>query len=330
MPRKPIDKAQENDERTENAMTTATTTLTTFEIPFFELPPTMCKVYNDGGHYIATPYFPDERRRAPRGEYELQELREVFETLYAYTITAEMKRAETLDFLRDNLCHLFATAENLNDFITHEMKRKARCLHMRKSRFYRKANMNRWTYFVTFTYSDEKHTESEFRRKLRRCLCNLATRRKWRCMGVFERAPETGRLHFHALLYIPDGEMIGEITEKTDYSTKQHKMQTTHENDFFAERFGRNDFAELCAYDMPRTIGYILKYIGKTGERITYSRGIRGEIFKTIEGKDIVCEMRDFVLKYILFDSVINWERDIMHYKQKQMTFADISPHWLC
>lgn len=99
-------------------------------------------------------------------------------------------------------------------------------------------------------------------------------------MGVFERAPETGRLHFHALLYVPDGEMIGTITEKQDYSTKQHKMQTTHENDFFAERFGRNDFAELSAGELQHgnTIGYILKYIGKTGEKITYSRGIRGEI----------------------------------------------------
>lgn len=77
-------------------------------------------------------------------------------------------------------------------------------------------------------------------------------------MGVFERAPETGRLHFHALLYVLDGEMIGTITEKQDYSTKQHKMQTTHENDFFAERFGRNDFAELSAGELQHgnTIGY--------------------------------------------------------------------------
>lgn len=85
-------------------MTIATATPAPFEIPFFELPPTLCKVYNDGGHYIATPYFPEQRRRAPRGVYELYELREMFESLYAYTITAEMKRAETLEFLRDNLC----------------------------------------------------------------------------------------------------------------------------------------------------------------------------------------------------------------------------------
>ena len=37
-------------------------------------------------------------------------------------------------------------------------------------------------------------------------------------MGVFENAPETERLHFHALMYIPDGEMIGNIYEKKDYN----------------------------------------------------------------------------------------------------------------
>ncbi len=330
MPRKLLTRRKRTT-KGRKTMTTAITTPTPFEIPFFELPPTMCKVYNDGGHYIATPYFPNEHRHAPRGQYELQYEREMFETLYAYTITAGMKRAESLNFLRDNLCHLFDTAESLDDFITYEIKRKARCLHMRKLRFRRKANLNRWSYFVTFTYSDEKHSENDFRRKLRRCLYNLATRRKWRYMGVFERAPETGRLHFHGLLYVPDGEMIGEIFEKQDYSTKQHKMQTTHENDFFAEKFGRNDFREIDnAKAKGETIGYILKYLEKTGEKISYSRGIRGEIFKKINGNDIVCEMRDFVLKYVLFDNVISWERDIMHYKQKQMTFADISPHWLC
>ncbi len=151
-------------------------------------------------------------------------------------------------------------------------------------------------------------------------------------MGVFERAPETGRLHFHALLFVPNGEMIGNIEEKRDYSTKQKKMQITHENDFFAKTFGRNDFEELPFENGVHgsVLGYILKYIGKTGERITYSRGIRGEVCKMIAQDDIVCEMRDFVLKYILFDDVIDWERDIMYFKEEKNAFAEISPHWLC
>ena len=176
--------------------------------------------------------------------------------------------------------------------------------------------MNRWTHFVTITYSDEKHTETEFRAKLRKCLSNLHTRHKWRYMGVFERAPETGRLHFHALVYVPENEMIGTITEKQDYSTKQHKMQTTHENDFFLLRFGRNDFEEISLVELKHgnAVSYLLKYIEKTGEKITYSRGIPAELHTTIDNDDIASKIRNFVLKYVLFDDVIDWERDIQHY----------------
>lgn len=114
-------------------------------------------------------------------------------------------------------------------------------------------------------------------------------------MGVFERAPETGRLHFHALLFVPHGEMLGTITEKEDYSLKQHKMQTTHENSFFAKRFERNDFCEvdLNGIKYGNAVDYCLKYIEKTCERLTYSRGMPTEIYKEIEQKDMVCRMHD-------------------------------------
>ena len=145
-------------------------------------------------------------------------------------------------------------------------------------------------------------------------------------MGVFERAPETGRLHFHGLLYVPEGEMIGTITEKTDYSTAQGRMQTTHENDFFQKTFGRNDFEELSEMEMKhgQTLNYLLKYIGKTGERIVYSRGIPTEIYRKLDDNEIVTEMQDFVTKYILWDNVISWERDIMHYKPIQSSMIDL------
>ena len=146
-------------------------------------------------------------------------------------------------------------------------------------------------------------------------------------MGVFEYAPETGRLHFHGLLYVPSGQMIGKITEIKDYSTAQGKMQITHINSFFAEGFGRNDFEELNSMELKKgnTLNYLLKYIGKTGERIVYSRGIPTEICKTLSEREIVGEMKDFVAKFVLFDDTIDWERDIMHYTHyKQITVIDI------
>ncbi len=289
-----------------------------------------CKVYNDGSHYVAVPYLPTHK--APPEKHPATYEREVFDSLYAYALIEGKTHAQTLDFLRDNLAHLFATGNELNEFITDEMKRKAHNLGMRKKRFRRKAHLNRWTHFITITYDDEKHTEETFRKKLRRCLCNLHTRRKWRYMGVFERAPETKRLHFHALLYVPDGEMVGVLTEKRDYSTKSHKMQTTHENDFFADRFGRNDFAEISPAELKHggTVGYLLKYIGKTGERITYSRGIPTELYKEIDGKDIAAEMHDFILKYVLFDDVIDWATDIAHLHYEQMTITDYLSRYRC
>lgn len=284
----------------------------------------LCKVYNDGGHFIAVPYIRSYARQsssATKHEYA----KELFDSLYAQTIINDMNKAESKTYLRDNLCHLFDSDGELDEFITEEREQKLHNMHMRKRRFRRKAHLNKWTYFVTFTYDDEKHSEETFRKKLRRSLCNFHTRRGWKYMGVFERAPETGRLHFHGLLYVPDGELIGKITEKQDYSTKYNKMQTTHENNFFAERFGRNDFEEINPSQLRYgdTISYLLKYIEKSGERITYSRGVPSEIFKTIDDHDIATTIQDFVLKYVLFDDVIDWETDV-HFKEEQMTFDDI------
>ncbi len=290
----------------------------------------LCKVYNDGGHYVAIPYFEGESKRKPRENRERTALQEQFDSLYAYALAESFDEEQRREFLSDNLCHLFDDEKHLDEFITEQEERKARNIYEKKKRFRRKAYLNRWNYFITLTYDDEKHTEEQFRRKLRRCLCNLHTRRGWKYMGVFERAPETGRLHFHALLFVPHGEMLGKITEKEDYSTKQHKMQITHENSFFAKRFGRNDFCEVDFNGIKygNAVDYCLKYIEKTGERLTYSRGVPTEIYKEIEQKDMICKMRDYVLKFVLFDDVIDWETDVLNRRPPETLF-DISPHWL-
>lgn len=237
-----------------------------------------------------------------------------------------LKGDEMAAYIKSGILLLFADYPELDNYITDKIERKQRNLYARKKRFRRKAHLNRWNYFVTITYADDKQDEFSFRKKLRCCLSHLHTRRGWRYMGVFERAPETGRLHFHALIYVPDGEMIGTITEKNDYSTAQGKMQTTHENEFFKKTFGRNDFEELNEMELKhgQTLNYLLKYIVKTGERIVYSRGIPTEIYRKVDDNEIVTEMQDFGTKYILYDNVISWERDIMHFKYKQLSIVDL------
>ena len=50
---------------------------------------------------------------------------------------------------------------------------------------------------------DKLHTEQSFKKKLKIALQNFSSRRGWKYMGVWERAPETNRLHFHGLFKIP-------------------------------------------------------------------------------------------------------------------------------
>ena len=283
------------------------------------------KIYNDGGHYIATRCYRSQMKLLPH-KHKREDIDIFFDSLYTAAMQDGLKGDEMTAYIKAGILLLFPDYPALDKYIADKIERKLHNLYARKKRFRRKANLNRWNYFVTFTYADDKHDEDTFRRKLRKCLSNLHTRRGWRYMGVFECAPETGRLHFHGLLYIPDGELIGTITEKTDYSTAQGKMQTTHENDFFQKAFGRNDFEELNEMELKhgQTLNYLLKYIGKTGERIVYSRGIPTEIYRKLNADEIVTEMQDFGTKYILFDNVISWERDIMHFKYKQVSMIDL------
>lgn len=282
-------------------------------------------IYNDGGHYIAVPRL----KRSKKGvstSHELTAHEIAFNSLYACAARNGLEKQALADYVQGELSALFPDITDVGGFVAEKMLRKQKSLYARKKRFRRKAYLNVWNYFVTITYDDKKHDEESFRKKLRRCLSNLHTRRGWKYMGVFEYAPETHRLHFHAIMYIPDGEMIGAIDELKDYSTAQGQMQVTHSNSFFAESFGRNDFEMLNEQELRHggTINYLLKYISKTGERIVYSRGIPTEICRKVKDKDIATTMLDYVTKYLLFDDVIKYERDIARYNRKQMSIIDI------
>ena len=64
-------------------------------------------------------------------------------------------------------------------------------------------------------------------------------------MGVFEYGELNGSIHFHALIYIPEGEVIGELVKKREYSTKRGERRTRYGNTFFDEYFGMSDFQEV-------------------------------------------------------------------------------------
>ena len=248
------------------------------------------KVYSDGSHYIAIPpdNFPSKKkkRRKPKP-----------------TESQKLPKRERKKYITEQMKDDFKTAEQVNEFVTENIERKKINAYKRYSRLWRKVNLQgEWHYFVTFTYSDEKMTEQQFKSKLQNALKHAVNRNGWKYIGVWERSPEKQRLHFHGIFFIP--QMIGEIIEVKDYSTKQHKMQTTFQNTHFLKEFGRNDFKPIeIPNDITQTVIYLLKYIEKSGERLIYGGKLPTYFKSDILDDDVVCPYGVDDKKLILSDS---------------------------
>lgn len=199
--------------------------------------------------------------------------------------------------------------ENNVDYLARKIKQKAKNLHDRKKRFIKKATINEWTHYFTFTYDDKKHTEYTFRKDLKKTLSNFACRRGWKVAMKFERSPK-GRLHAHGLAYIPNGKSVGYINIRRDYSMSSHKMQKAYENSFFLDKFGKNDFQRVFKQDKLKNMDYIIKYINKDNEKVFYSRGLSESIIIPFKLEYIVTQYWDNGYRYLLWREVfdeIDW-----------------------
>ena len=269
------------------------------------------KIYHDGSHYVGTRVIKAYGKRPPKKP--VQTARDIaFDSLYLQAKREGLKENEMADYIEAGLRKLYPADFTLRKYIIEKIEKKQRNLWKRIKRFRRKANMNEWNYFVTFTYDPKKQTAESFRKKLRKCLSNLHTRRGWKYMGVFEEGGENGTLHFHALMYIPKNEMVGRLIEKNEYSVKRRKRHTRYGNTFFDESFGMSDFRKLNPVLLKRggTIRYLVKYIVKTEEKLVYSRGIPSEICIEVGDDEIITEYFDFVVKYVFFDDVLDSYRE--------------------
>jgi hypothetical protein len=133
-------------------------------------------------------------------------------------------------------------------------------------------------------------------------------------MGVWERAPETGRLHFHGLFYIPKGMLKGEFVEVKDYDTRSHKMRTTLQSSYFNEKFGRSDFEVIDENErrLGNALAYLMKYIEKTGEKIVYSKNLPQYFISDIMDNDVVCTIGQEDKKLLLFDDFKCWDEGVL------------------
>ena len=238
----------------------------------------------------------------PKKEVRKATRKELFEK--SYKELRGLRKAKLKSELVQKMAPYFNSLEEAKYFVDRHLERKQRNLILRRIRLVRKANLQEFNFFCTFTYDDKKHSEETFRYKLRHTISNFAKRKGWKYIGVWERSPENNRLHFHGIFYIPDGTMPGEIIEVYDYSFKTHKRQITHQNTYFNERFGRSDMESI---DDPLRKGdalaYLLKYIEKSGERIVYSKGLPQFFVSDILDEDVVTRFGIDDSKLLLFDN---------------------------
>ena len=269
------------------------------------------KVIHDGQHFVATPLQKAPSTSRVRREKDGTDLN--FETAYFAARKAKVKRDDLVSwigqYMQDQLHDIFGLD---HEWIAGQISRLEHNLYLRERRFRNKAYLNQWNYFVTFTYDAEKMDEDTFRASIRKCLSNLHSRRGWKYMGVFELGEEGERLHFHALVYIPDGKMPGALHTVRRYSTKRHQWEERLENTFFAQRFGINTFDPIAnRKGMGGAVEYIIKYLFKSGERAIYSRAIPTELVAMVQDEQIAAELFDFVGKFVLFDDAfVLWSEE--------------------
>lgn len=262
------------------------------------------KVYFDGSHYIGIPKenYPHgkgcKKQSAAIPTPEQAERKAKFET--AYKESQSLPKRERKKYIAEKMQSEFETAEQAKEYTAQNLERKKTNAAKRYTRLWRKIYTQRqWDYFITFTFDDKKHTAESFKKTLQNTLKHLVSRKGWKYIGVWERS-KNERLHFHGIFVIP--QMIGKLETVTDYDTRKHRTQTILQNTHFAEQFGRNDFKEICSFNLEVTVKYILKYIEKSGERLVYGGDLPEYVKCNILGKDVICPTGIDDKKVILFN----------------------------
>ena len=261
------------------------------------------KIYYDGGHYIAIPH--TERSTKPKRKKPQTEKSKALQQFEESFAKAKGGRAKRKSKLMQEFRPLFENQDEANQFVEERFNRLSRNRWERYKRMMRRGYNYDWNYFCTFTYSSEKHTEESFRASLMNTLYHLSSRRGWRYIGAWERGELGERIHFHALICIPENGMPGELEEHEDYSTKRRRRERSIQSSYFNERFGRSDFSPISnKQQVAESIKYMLKYISKNDEKIIYSRGMKTYFVSDVLGEDILCKIGDeeHGFKYILAD----------------------------
>ncbi len=256
------------------------------------------KVYFDGSHFIGIPH--EKQLWKKRKNTKVKQKDEIQEKVKELYKTETGTKKEKTEKVIEKITEEIQDEEKAKEIVKATLEKVKRNKIVRLTRLYRKIGLQQWTHFCTFTYDSNKLNEEEFRKKLLTCLRHLSHRKNWKYIGVFERSTNLERLHFHRIFVIPEKL---DLIETKDYSTKTHQMQIAHQNIFFLERFGRNDFKEIINnVGVNDAVGYIMKYIRKTGEKVIYSKHLQTYFVTDILDDDVVCKIGIEDRKILLFD----------------------------
>lgn len=195
-------------------------------------------------------------------------------------------------YIRLNLVKKFGETSDLDEYMEKRLENKERAMYAKKRRFWLKAQLNKFNYHFTQTCDSEKYEDQEaFRKDFKKTMQNLRVRRGWHYIIKWEHGDETNRLHAHALVYIRDkSQMPGIITLKRGYSRRKRRIVSRNENSFFAERYGRNDFSVIAKG--VSAISYVGKYLEKTEDNVTYSRGLATYLETDISDTEVIANMQ--------------------------------------
>lgn len=138
-----------------------------------------------------TPVESDElpfETETPKPKKKYVKRSEVFEKLYAES--DGMSKNARRKFLCKGMSPYFTKEQDADAYVASKLDAKLKSLIARKTRFIRKAYINDFNYFVTFTYDDSKHDETSFRKKLLNTLSHCKHAKNgaiWACGSVLQR-----------------------------------------------------------------------------------------------------------------------------------------------
>lgn len=247
-------------------------------------------VYKDGDHYMGKLCKPLYMKRPGatgiRDEHK-QRMRNAFRTAWNEAKEQRLNDKARKEHIQERFPELLeadgynAGADALAMYSDEEYKvfekDTEHMMYLRKKRFQRKAALNDWNYFVTITYDDEKMTAEDFPSTVKRALSTHSSRFDWSYCAVFEEGEKGGRIHLHALAYIPEGQEHGTFYARPQWSEKRHKYEVCNDHSYFHEKFGNCDFERIDGQNRSRMVRYLTKYMTKTDTKLIYSRGVPDE-----------------------------------------------------